>query len=155
MSDMGRLTETKLMGFKGSLTPCVIDGPATLYRFSEHPEGRGEWWIPEDIFLLIYNEARDNAAASQSNTTGTEFRRLYRKYLAISLDWNDLEQLFRMDVPDGAFATGWKGLAKSQPVVSEAEAKKLGKTISGKLSGGVEQLFIEEYDINWVRKASL
>lgn len=152
---MGNLREKDLTGFSGSLTPCTIEGPATLYRFAGNPDGSGGWWIEESTFNMIYNEARDNCSSSGSNTTGTEFRRLYRKYIAVSLDWNDLLKFFKMNIPQDCKAVGWVGKVKAQPLVSMDEQKKLGRKIPGVLSGGLEQLYLESYDVNWIRKVSL
>ena len=152
---MANLTKDALAGFSGSLTPYTIQGPATLYRFAGDPRGRGEWWIEESTFTMIYNEARDNCAHSGSNTTGTEFRRLYRKYIAVSLDWNDLLKFFRMDIPETCKAVGWIGKVKAQPLISDKEQNRLDRNISGILGGGLEQLFLESYDVSWIKKVSL
>jgi hypothetical protein len=141
ISVAARFSEKALAAFKGSVTPCVVAGPSALYRFTRHPEGTGDWWVPEDIFSLIYQEARDRTALDRSNTTGSEFRRLFRQYLAISLDWNDLENCWRMDIPSGAMVMGWKGLTKEQPLVSESEQRRIGTLTSGRLKGGLDQFF--------------
>ncbi|MEQ1956744.1 hypothetical protein [Mesorhizobium sp. CN2-181] len=151
---MGKFKEASLKAFRGAVGQIVISGPATLYRFSGHPKGIGEWWISEDVFMMIYNESRDQTYAAGPNTSKAGFRRLYRKYLSVSLDWNDLENFFRMDIPAGASATGWRGDVKDQSIVSDDGQAEYEIKISGRLPGGVEQLFLEQYDLAWIRRVS-
>lgn len=153
---MGNLKEKDLRGFSnGTLTPITLQGPATLYRFAGHPEGKGEWWIEESTFTMIYNEARDNCSRSQSDTTWTEFRRLYRKYTAVSLNWNYLLKFFRMDVPAKCEVVGWVGKVKAQPLVYLDKQAELSRDIPGRLIGGLEQLFLESFDMSWINSLSL
>lgn len=152
---MSRFTERELSAFRGQVAPCTIAGPVSLYRFSANPTGAGGWWVPQDVFSLIYEEARDTTARARADTVGSEFRRLYRKYLAISLDWNDLEALFRMDVPPEAAVSGWAGITKAQPVVSARGQARLGRAVPGMLAGGLEQVFLEHVNVTWIRRVSL
>jgi hypothetical protein len=152
---MAGLSEKDLAAFTGSVTQVNIPGPCTLYRFSERPRGEGAWWIDQETFRLIYDEARDNSSRSPASTSGTEFRRLYRKYLAISFDWNDLMNLFRMDVPAHATVPVWLGTTRGQPMFSIAEQERLGRQVEGHLNGGLPQLFVEHYEIEWVRPISI
>lgn len=111
--------------------------------------------LPVGPFSLIYEEGRDTAGPSLSNTMGSEFRRLYRKHLAISLDWNDLEAQFWLDVPPDATVSGWVGITKAQPIVSASEQARLGRPISGVLKGGLEQIFVEHLNATWIRRVYL
>jgi hypothetical protein len=60
-----------------------------------------------------------------------------------------------MDIPSGAMVMGWKGLTKEQPLVSESEQRWIGTLTSGRLKGGLDQFFLEHYNIKWIKKVSL
>ena len=154
MTVQAGLTLADCAAFRGPIRPYHAKGGDTLYRFSERHDGGGSWWIPYETFRILYDEARDNTAHS-SVTSGTEFRRLYRKYLAISIDWNLMVDFFRMDIPAGTTAVGYIGTTNTQPFVSSAAQSRHEVEAQGILPGGLDQVFLTQYDITWVRRISL
>lgn len=156
------LSMDDLGNFRGQIVPVTLAGERSIYRFSDAPMDRndpkpalGKWWFSEEVFLMIYNEARDNSSRSSSTTLGTEYRRLFSRYLAISIGFGTLFDLYRMDIPENGTVSGWKGIAAAQPRVSSRLQDEHGVPASGTLPGGLEQYFIERYNPTWVRRVSL
>ena len=134
--------------------PVKIDGPATLYRFSGPQEkgtvdGSGDWWISERTYLDMYNEARKLSAGNNGSTVSTEFIKIYRDRLAVSLDWNDLQRFFRMNIPAGGYVDGIIGVTSRQPKLSYDDQYKQNREVKGIYKGGAEQVFVRYTAAEW------
>ena len=114
----------------------------------------GEWWADESTLLEI---ARKLERAKYWMTKPERVRAWpaqYRALTALSQDWNDMSEMFVMELSPGEVIEGLAGPAKEQPEFSTADP--LGRHDPNLvLVGNAEQVFFKVKNPLWIHKANL
>ncbi len=109
----------------------------------------GGWWFEEELIARIEKELSRISLPVEQQKSVTKNR--LRAALAICKDWNSLEEIWILEIPQGDRLTGLIGTARSQPVYSSSHAEHDPSKI---LPGGAEQVFFPVKNPLWVRKHS-
>jgi hypothetical protein len=114
----------------------------------------GRWWADENVLIQIANRL---ATAENWMTSGESKRAWpaqYRVLMALSRDWNDMSEIFQLELPAGAVLEGLAGIAREQPEFSVKDP--LGRHRSNRfLTGGAEQVYFKVKNPFWVRRVNL
>ena len=134
-------------GFRDVPRVFKITGPEKLFRFAGFsPDGnsnnpKGSWWMSD----YQYTEYQERANRMNVNTSDfVKFK------IALSKGWNDMSNLFELNVPGGSTLDALIGTAASQPFLShDLTESEQGNFQYGKIVfiGGAEQIYIKAKDI--------
>ena len=129
-----------LRGFVGFPQSRTLTGPVTLLRGTDTTprvlQGArnpfGGWWFPEETLLKLF--ARFERIRMPEQLQKTAVQGHLRAGLAVSLDWNELEELWCLQLEAGEQLTGLLGRTSEQWIDSRVHSL-------GRLLGGEEQYF--------------
>jgi len=122
----------------------TICGPMSIYRFGRINFGESQRWFTEELF----KEATEVARKSTLNGGhyGNTIREYIREKTAVCLDWNDFTSFNAMHIPSNVKIPAFTSIIKDQPIVSEKEIDRAGKSKKGitlsSFSGGAYQLWL-------------
>jgi hypothetical protein len=111
----------------------------------------GTWWADEAVLFQIAGRL----STAQLWMTADERQRAwpaqYRALMALCEDWNDMSEIFALEIPAGETLEGLVGPAAAQPEFSVKDP--LGRHNPRRvLSGGAEQVFFRVKNPFWVRE---
>lgn len=134
-------------GFRGEPRVYRLSGPESLYRFAgfdasgRENNAKGSWWMSN----YQYNEYQERAMRMNVPTSD------FVKYkIALPKAWNNMSNLFQMDIPGGYFLDALIGVATHQPFLrSDLPANEQANFQHGKIVfiGGAEQIYFKNKDI--------
>jgi hypothetical protein len=142
-----------LRAFVGFPKAETLTGPVTLLRGTSFrdPYGMrnnpfGGWWFSEELLLKACEQLGAGFGPDRLRREGV--REGLRSSLALSNNWNDLEQMWCMRLAAGQKLTGLTGPTSRQPVDSSLEGSLLSM---GDLPGGAWQYFFPNIPRDSVR----
>lgn len=129
-----------LKGFVGFPKARTLTGPVTLLRATDATppvlQGArnpfGGWWFPEGFLLELF--ARFERIPMPEQLQQSAVRGHLRAGLAVSVDWNEMEELWCLQLQVGEHLTGLFGKVSEQWIDSRVHPL-------GRLLGGSEQYF--------------
>lgn len=147
--------------YSGVVNVHRYTGPHRFYRAAGNTAaGRlaraygGEWWADESVLIDIAQKLE----RAKYWTSATERQRAwpaqYRALTALCGDWNDMSEMFKLELPPGEQIEGLAGPAKEQPEFSATDphARHNANRV---LVGGAEQVFFKVKNPLWVHKVNL
>ena len=147
--------------FSGNTHVVRYVGPHRFYRAAGKDANgdlanaySGRWWADENVLIQIANRL----ATAENWMTSGELKRAwpaqYRALMALSRDWNDMSEIFQLELPAGATLEGLAGTAREQPEFSVKDP--LGRHRPNRfLTGGAEQVYFKVKNPFWVRRVHL
>jgi hypothetical protein len=135
-------------GLNGVPTEETFTGPKLFLRVVGHANRAysGQWWFDAAIFdgldraySRIYFQAAERKAV---------IRDMLREMLAVSREWNEISEVYALELPPGALIVGYTGFGTPQQLVA-----KLPLTAKGNrtLVGRAKQIFFPFKNPLWVR----
>ena len=151
-----------------SILPCFLGQPQVLRYVGPHRfyrvAGRkvdgdyataysGQWWADETVLLQISGRLERAQWMSEAEHL-LAWPAQYRALTALSCDWNDMSEMFVLELPVGEELEGLVGLAREQPEfsVKDPMGRHDAKRI---LQGGAEQIFFKAKNPLWVRQVQV
>jgi hypothetical protein len=147
--------------YSGITRVYLYSGPHRFYRAAgKTAKGDlaraygGEWWADESVLLEIARKLE----SAQHWMTNSERERAwpaqYRALTALSRDWNDMSEMFMLELPVGEKIEGLAGLAKEQPEFSVYDPMKRHDP-NRVFVGNAEQIFFKVKNPLWIHKVNL
>jgi hypothetical protein len=138
-----------LSAFKpGTAKVFRFAGPHSFYRAAGWDTKRGSmasaygsWWADTQVLAAIGAKISMFENWLPKDLLNRAWPAQYRGASALCEDWNDMKEMFRLDLPTGQELVGLVGLAAPQPQKSTLNPKS-GKTPT--LQGGGEQVFFKK-----------
>lgn len=131
----------------GSARVVRFAGPHRLYRAAGWDGRRGKlttpygsWWADEQALVSIGNRLEQFEGFLPPELLRRAWPAQYRGAAALCEDWNDMREMFRLDLPAGEELIGVVGLAAPQPQRSTLDAQDRRTPM---LPGGGEQVFFK------------
>lgn len=150
-----------LAAYTGTVRVCEFIGPHNFYRAAgRNAAGRlgraygGEWWADESVLVEIANKLQRAEGWMSHDQRQRAWPAHYRALTALSEDWNDMSEMFKLELPSGASLMGLIGPAKDQPEFSAASLNPPHNP-NRILIGGAEQIFFRVKNPLWVHKIQL
>ena len=113
----------------------------------------GKWWVDESVLVQIAGRLE-----RAGWLTDTERRQAwpaqYRALTALCDDWNDMSEMFALELPLDEHIEGLVGVVKDQPQFSPKDPQRRSDA-RRILPGGAEQVFFKVKDPTWVRQVHL
>jgi hypothetical protein len=135
-------------GLNGVPTEETFTGPKLFLRVVG-PANRafsGQWWFDAAIFdgldraySRIYFQAAERKAV---------IRDMLREMLAVSREWNEISQVYALELPPGALIVGYTGFGTPQQLVAKLPLTAKGNRV---LVGRAKQIFFPLKNPLWVR----
>jgi hypothetical protein len=140
-------------GINGLPTRENFTGPKLFLRaIGRNKSGRdnsayeGEWWFESDLldslkqaFSRIYFRSADRKAA---------LRDMLRELLAISKEWNDMTEVWALELPPGEMLVGYSGAGSPQKLFGGVPLTEKGNRM---LVGKARQIFFPVKNPLWVK----
>jgi len=152
-----------------AVLPCFLGQPQVLRYVGPHrfyrAAGRnangesaaaysGQWWADETVLLQIGSHLEVAQLWMSSDERLRAWPAQYRALTALSGDWNDMSEMFVMELPAGEELEGLVGPAREQAEFSAKDP--LGRHDANRvLPGGAEQIFFKVKNPLWVRRVHL
>ena len=130
----------RVVCFSGPHTLCRAAGWGLKKGKPEQVTAYGSWWADAAVLadigqrLAMFDGWLPDAMLQRAHTVQ------YRGAVALCEDWNDMGEMFRMELPVGQEIEGLVGISAPQPQYSGLDPK-LGNTPI--LQGGAEQVFFK------------
>ena len=122
-------------------------GPHRFYRAAGWDSTRGSmasaygsWWADELVLAEIGKKIDMFESWLPGHLLNKAWPAQYRGVTALCDDWNDMREMFKMDLPSNQEITGLVGIAASQPQKSNLNSKAKKTPI---LKGGGEQVYFK------------
>lgn len=138
-----------LATFDASSTPRVVKftGSHTLYRAGGWDTNKGvlasaygSWWADEVVLARIGSELEKFETWLPPEMLKQAWPAMYRGVTALCEDWNDMRDMFRMEIPSGDSIEGIVGSTAPQPQRSKMNP---GSRSTPMLRGGAEQIYFK------------
>jgi hypothetical protein len=100
----------------------------------------GSWWADEQVLAAIGAKISMFEKWLPQELLKRAWPAQYRGASALCEDWNDMREMFRLDLPAGQELVGLVGLAAPQPQKSTLDPKSRKTPM---LQGGGEQVFFK------------
>lgn len=107
----------------------------------------GEWWF--DAVILESLERNYSRLFFNDNELKTALRTMLREVLAISNEWNRIEEVWVLELPAGERLTGFSGIGTPQKLFGSLPLSAKGNTM---LVGKARQIFFPVKNPLWVKK---
>jgi hypothetical protein len=145
-----------LAGF--SATPRVFRyrGPHRFYRAAgKDAKGRmasayGGWWVDETVLMQIYGRLDQYKGWLDDRVLKSAMPAQYRALTALCEDWNDMREVFVLELPGTDEVEAIAGPTKPQPQRSSLNP---ALPTTPMLRGGAEQIFMKVKNPLWVHIA--
>lgn len=141
-----KLEEIK-SGFSGVPNKEHFIGPKLFLRVIGHRAYSGEWWFDASI-LEDLEKAYSRIFFDEEELKAT-LRAMLREVLAISIEWNCVEEVWALELPKGEHLTGFSGIGAPQRLLASVPLTEKGNRM---LVGKVRQLFFPVKNPLWIRK---
>ncbi len=122
-------------------------GPHRFYRAagwdtkrSRMASAYGSWWADEQALVAIANRIERFEDFLPPELLKRAWPAQYRGAAALCEDWNDMREMFRLELPPREELTGVVGLASEQPLHSTMD--RLDRR-TPMLPGGLEQVYFK------------
>ena len=123
-------------------------GPHTFYRAAGWSSGKGQWasaygsWWADSFALVEIGKRIDKFEDwLPSELLQRAWPAQFRGAAALCEDWNDMREMFRLELPSEHELIGLVGLATPQPQVSAMDAREAKTPM---LVGGGEQVYFKQ-----------
>jgi hypothetical protein len=123
-------------------------GPHTLYRAAGWDSTRGEmasayggWWADEMELVKISQKLNKFENWLPEELLRKALPTQYRGATALCEDWNDMREMFKLQLPSSDEITGLVGIASAQPQKSTLNVRSRKTPM---LQGGAEQVFFKK-----------
>ncbi len=122
-------------------------GPHRLYRAAGWDSTRGKmataygsWWADEQVLARIGNTLQQFETWLPKELIQKAWPAQYRGMSALCEDWNDMREMFKLELPPSDEITGLVGVAAPQPRTSSLNPR--GRT-TPMFKGGGEQVYFK------------
>jgi len=137
-----------LATFKPGTAKVVrFSGPHTLYRAGGWDASKGElasaygsWWADALVLAKIGSQLEKFEGWLPSELLRQAWPAQYRGAAALCEDWNDMREMFKLELPVKEEIVGLVGIAARQPQRSKMDASSKRTPM---LSGGGEQVYFK------------
>lgn len=137
-----------LSAFKPGTAQVVrFMGPHRLYRAAGWDQTKGSmasaygsWWADEKVLVAIGAKLSMFENWLPKELLKRAWPAQYRGASALCEDWNDMREMFRLELPQGEALEGLVGLAAPQPLKSTLNPNSKKTPM---LQGGGEQVFFK------------
>jgi hypothetical protein len=137
-----------LAGFvPGGAKVVRFDGPHRFYRAAGWDATRntmatayGSWWVDELALIRIGNTLQQFERWLPKALLQKAWPAQYRGMSALCEDWNDMREMFKLDLPSGHQITGLVGPAAPQPRTSTLDPTSRTTPM---FKGGGEQVYFK------------
>ena len=157
MSNGGQI----LACYTGAVQVYTYTGPHNFYRAAGlNASGRlgraygGEWWADESVLIEIAQKLQRAEYWMTQSERQKAWPAQYRALTALCEDWNDMSEMFKLELPAGESIEGLAGPAKEQPEFSATAPHGLHNP-NRILIGGAEQVFFKVKNPLWIQKVQL
>ncbi|WP_395699718.1 hypothetical protein [Aquabacterium sp.] len=131
----------------GSAKVVRFIGPHRFYRAAGWDATRvrlasafGSWWADEQALVAIGSRIDQFEGFLPPELLRRAWPAQYRGLAALCEDWNDMREMFRLDLPPREELTGVVGLASEQPLRSTLDPRQRRTPM---LPGGGEQVYFK------------
>jgi hypothetical protein len=107
----------------------------------------GEWWF--DASILEGFEHAYSRLVLNDRELKAVVRDMLREVLAISTEWNRIEEVWALELPAGERLTGFSGIGTPQKLFSALPLSEKGNRL---LVGRARQIFFPVKNPLWVRR---
>jgi hypothetical protein len=147
--------------YSGPVQVYQYKGPHRFYRAAGlNASGRmaraygGEWWADESALIEIAQKLERAKYWMTRPEKERAWPAQYRALTALSVDWNDMSEMFVLELPVGEEIEGLVGAAKEQPEFSIGDPH--GRHNPNRiLVGQAEQVFFKVKNPLWIYKVNL
>lgn len=145
----------------GPLQVYSYSGPHRFYRAAGlNAVGRqaraygGEWWADEGVLIEIARRLERSKYWVTHAERQKAWPAQYRALTALCEDWNNMDEIFALELPAGDQLEGLAGTAREQPEFSIYDPR--GRHHPDRiLVGGAEQVFFKVKNPLWIHKVNL
>jgi hypothetical protein len=135
-------------GSLGPLRSESFTGPKVFLRVvGANRVYTGEWWFDPDVlqhlersFSRIYFVSSDRARA---------IRDLLREFLALSTEWNQISEVWALELPAGEQLRGFSSIVAPQRLFANVPLSAKGNRM---LVGGARQIFFVVKNPFWIKR---
>jgi hypothetical protein len=114
----------------------------------------GGWWADESVLIEIAQKLERAKYWMTRPEKERAWPTHYRALVALSFDWNDMSEMFLLELPVGEEIEGLAGSAREQPEFSICDPH--GRHNPNRiLVGQAEQVFFKVKNPLWIRKVNL
>jgi len=122
-------------------------GPKLFFRVAGYRVFSGEWWF--DASTLENLERDYSRLFFNDQEMKTALRAMLRELLAISTEWNAMEEVWVLELPPGEKLTGFSGIGSPQKLFGNLPLTAQGNRM---LTGRARQIFFPVKNPLWVKK---
>jgi hypothetical protein len=136
-------------GFIGSPVEEMCFGPRVFLRVvgKNNRVYSGEWWFDADVFTNLGNAfSRIYFSASDKKEA---IRNLLRELLAVSKEWNSIEEVWALEIPPGQAVKAFKAIGSPQKLFNNMPLSATGNRM---LVGRAYQYFLPVKNPFWIQK---
>jgi len=137
-----------LSGFLGGAAKVVrFKGPHRFYRAAgwdslrnEMASAYGGWWVEETILAQMGAKITQFENWLPKNLLAQAWPIQYRGMTALCEDWNDMREMYKLELPNGEIIVGLVGLVAPQPQRSSLNPVARSTPF---FQGGAEQVYFK------------
>jgi hypothetical protein len=148
-----------LSAFSGAPAVYEFRGPHRLYRAAgwDSTRGRmaspyGAWWADEEILVRIGARLDQFEGWLPDHLLKRAWPAHYRGLLALCRDWNDMQEVYQLDLPAADTVQGLVGATAPQPEFSHQDPRSRKTPM---YAGGGEQVYFKVKNPLWVMRTKL
>jgi hypothetical protein len=136
-------------GINGVPKQETFRGPKTFLRVvgANSQVYSGEWWFDARIMQDLDNSYSRIFFSEQELRAAV--KRLLREVLAVSKEWNDMDEVWALNLPGGQELTGFSGSGNPQKLFANKPMSAEGNRM---LVGRVRQLYFPVKNPLWITK---
>jgi hypothetical protein len=141
-----------LSGFHGIARVIRFKGPHRFYRAAgwdsknnAMASAYGGWWVDEMILAQIGNKINQFENWLPKNLLAQSWPVQYRGMTALCEDWNDMREMYKLELPTGDEITGLVGPAAPQPKLSSMSPSRTTPMFRGE---GEQVYFKRSHNLN-------